>query len=110
MAAKPEIIEAAKAGAERRTKGLSTGLESQRDYIRELHLMTPPCWNCAAPVSYYEAVGEDYAEEKYRGADEPFHCPNCHTKMVYVVPFVAIPLPWFWGNPKIYRKEKKADE
>jgi hypothetical protein len=109
MAAKPEII----ANATRMAQDyldkprLLTGIEKQRAYIAALHIIQSPCWSCAELVNYYEAVGEDYDPDNYRGAEEPFHCPHCKVRMVHVVPFIAMPHPWFWGNPKIYSKKEE---
>jgi hypothetical protein len=112
MPAKPEVIaraiELAKQFAS--SPNLMTGIEKQRGCVAQLHLMQMPCWLCAEPVSYYEAVGEDYSPENYRGADEPFHCPHCKTQMMHMVPFITVPHPWFWGNPKIYKEKKHAQE
>jgi hypothetical protein len=74
-----------------------------------MHMMTPPCWSCGKPVGYLDAVGEDYDPGIYRGDDEIYTCPHCQVKMIYAVPFIAAPNPWFWGNPKIYgKKEDRA--
>lgn len=107
MAAKPEVIEAqAKLASYRITgKHLLTGIESQKSYIAYLHFLKTPCWSCAEPCNYYEAVGEDYTPEVYRGDAEKCTCPHCGVAMAYVVPFFAGPAPWLWGNPKIYVKK-----
>ena len=105
MAAKPEIIEKAFKMAQARNKGLLTGIESQKGYIARLHLLQTPCWSCGVACSYYEAVGEDYNPDVYRGVDEPFHCPKCGVKMIYCVPIFAQPIPWYWGNPLVYSEK-----
>jgi hypothetical protein len=117
MAAKPEVIEAEAKLAQYRidraaNKGtmLLTNLESQRSYIAYLHFFKSPCWSCAEPVNYYEAVGEDYSPTNYRGDKEPYTCPHCGVEMHHVVPFFPGPAPWYWGNPKIFRKKEEKEE
>jgi transcription initiation factor IIE alpha subunit len=83
---------------------LRSGIESQKAYIARLHSMSPMCWSCAKPVSYYEAVGEDYDLDIYRGDKEKFTCPHCKADMTYCVPFFAGTIPWYWDNPLKHKK------
>lgn len=108
MPAKPEVVanESELAKQYHTTPNLMGGLEKQRGYVAAMHLMSPPCWSCGEGVTYYDAVGEDYDPKVYRGADEPYSCPHCKVRMIHVVPLMAMPLPWFWGNPKLYDKKE----
>jgi hypothetical protein len=106
MPASKEVMERVNKLLERAKHGeaLTGSLERQHQYVAMLHSMTPPCWLCAKPVSYYEAVEDSYSLDDYR-PDRKFTCPHCGTAMVHVVPFIAGPTPWYWGNPKIHEKD-----
>jgi len=101
MPASKEVMEkvAKLLEAARYPESVTSNIERQKQYVAMLHSRKPLCWLCAEPVSFYEAVEDSYSLD-----DKPSHkftCPHCKVEMMEIV---AIPNPWFWGNPKIYRK------
>lgn len=107
MPASKEVMErvAKRLEASKYGESLTGSIERQEQYIARLHSNKMACWSCGKPSSYYEAVEDTYDDEE-SGDNWKYFCPHCKVEMIHVVPFIAMPHPWLWGNPKIYRKDK----
>lgn len=66
---------------------LLSRIDQQRRYLAQLHLIPIRCPNCREPLAEVDAM--------HRGGDN-YQCVHCYAKLIYTVPLIATPSPWYW--------------
>ena len=79
--------------------GKLSGIDKQRQYVRDKNLMLMPCPSCNMRQSLYEACEQETSLDAFEltAGLHTYGCVKCMRPLIQSIPFVPFGEPWRWA-------------